>query len=60
MSQDTFRLRSLGTKWLLRARVAGRGGNLSHREKVILVDEIKALRAKFLAIAQGGIIEAKE
>lgn len=50
MPQDTFRLRSLGSKWLLRATAAWRGGNLSRREKAILLDEIKALKAKFLAI----------
>ena len=38
---------------------AWRGGNPSQREKVILMDEIKALKVKSLAVAQGGIIEIK-
>lgn len=57
--QDTARLRLLGGKWLLRARAAWRGGNLFQVEKAILVEEIRAQKATFVAISWEGILEIK-
>ena len=54
MPQDTFSLRSLGSKWFLRVTAAWRGGDLFQIEKVILMEEIKALKATFLTISKKG------